>query len=342
MAKLLALLSLLVLPLAAVAAAQGIVPVYDTQNSTTIYVPSIDAVDLVGNPNNNGRYIYAKVAAPSEALSPPVTIQYNNTGTSALSAVGNLGAVTNGYGFIESDVTYSPSVSPTGVFFSLYGNALFKGTAAPSGTGHFGGALGYSTLNAPAVTVPLMIGTEGRVDVTAGTCTFCNSSENQLGANTGTISTWIGSDNHISSNAGTIGLAFGSFFNETNSGTITESIGFGVGAPSNTGTISTLVGYFFPDMSGSSGIGVKYSILEQDAAATLYHLGPVQLGSGVKLAPMTIANLPTCNGGATGTVAYASDTTFLNAVAFHAVVAGGGAITANTLVSCNGTNWVYN
>lgn len=306
----------------------------------------IAANTLLGNPTGSAATpqavsLLSSLAFSGTSIGLSGTLTSNVASVPGFNVIGTIGAYSGGYGFIESDVTNNPSSPSSGVMFSILGRYTYNGTATPGFVSHFGGLIGWTTLSSTGVTVPLMIGTEGRLQVTAGTCSTCVSSENQVAANSGTISQWLGSDNAISSNTGTIGIAWGSDLNIANSGTITEAIGFGIPTPSNTGTIGTLVGYFFPDMSGVAGIGAKYSILEQDAAAILYHLGPVTLGAGVKLSPMTIASLPVCNSGSTGTVAFASDTTFLNAVAFHAVVAGGGAISAKTMVSCNGTNWVY-
>jgi hypothetical protein len=57
--------------------------------------------------------------------------------------------------------------------------------------------------------------------------------------------------------------------------------------------------------------------------------------------PSTIAGLPVCNAAAKGSTAFVSDTVGSAAPTFHLIVAGAGATTVNSLVSCNGTNWVY-
>ena len=62
----------------------------------------------------------------------------------------------------------------------------------------------------------------------------------------------------------------------------------------------------------------------------------------LKLTPITIATLPTCNSAAAGSVVFVSDTLALAAPTFHSTVTGGGATTVNSLASCNGTLWQYN
>jgi hypothetical protein len=60
--------------------------------------------------------------------------------------------------------------------------------------------------------------------------------------------------------------------------------------------------------------------------------------------PQTIATVlgTTCNSGSEGSTMWIKDSTGAAVPTFHLIVAGSGATQVDSLVSCNGTNWVYN
>ncbi len=71
-------------------------------------------------------------------------------------------------------------------------------------------------------------------------------------------------------------------------------------------------------------------------------LGAVSFGwSSLYLAPLAISGLSTCNGAANGAVSFISDTVASTTPTFHGIVANGGAVHTQSLVSCNGASWVY-
>jgi hypothetical protein len=65
--------------------------------------------------------------------------------------------------------------------------------------------------------------------------------------------------------------------------------------------------------------------------------------AGAKLTPQTIAQVlaVTCNSSAEGTLEWVKDTVGSAAPTFHLTLAGSGSTTVDSLVSCNGSNWVY-
>lgn len=65
------------------------------------------------------------------------------------------------------------------------------------------------------------------------------------------------------------------------------------------------------------------------------------VGKNMRMAPVNIAGLGTCNSAAQGTLKYVVDGTGAGTPAFHANVVGGGSTPVFSIVSCNGTTWQY-
>lgn len=139
-------------------------------------------------------------------------------------------------------------------------------------------------------------------------------------------------------------VALKSFFNFTNiSGAPTlGGIVFSANAGQNLcwGSTSSCLGGQIRSLTTTAGMsvsfGASYVVFQPQGGASALYIEPLD----VLLPPQTIANLPTCNSGLGGRVAFVSDTVSLNALAFNATIAGGGANTINTLAVCNKTNWV--
>jgi len=116
----------------------------------------------------------------------------------------------------------------------------------------------------------------------------------------------------------------GAFFATTASTPNSGSFGFG-----------STNGMYIYGKAGSVGDFVLYNsggnsvFTNPTGTTTTSHSGLVQLAS------YTVAGLPTCNAGASGSIAYVTDAL---TPAFLVTTVGGGAV--KTQVSCNGTNWV--
>jgi hypothetical protein len=69
----------------------------------------------------------------------------------------------------------------------------------------------------------------------------------------------------------------------------------------------------------------------------------IQASGRILSIPQTIATIlaVTCNAGNKGSMMFVTDTTGSAAPTYHLILAGGGGTTVNSLVSCNGTNWIY-
>jgi hypothetical protein len=114
-------------------------------------------------------------------------------------------------------------------------------------------------------------------------------------------------------------------------------------SPAFTGTVSgitpTMVG--LGNVTNTSDSNKPVSTAQQTALDLKANLaspsftGTVTMPASVKLTPVTISGLPTCNSGAKGSLAVVTDALL---PAFLVTVGAGGAITVPVL--CNGSNWV--
>lgn len=100
----------------------------------------------------------------------------------------------------------------------------------------------------------------------------------------------------------------------------------------NGGTMKDVTGLYIENFSGLTASGVKQAINYADKFV-VDSTGAVTATS-VKITPITVSALPTCNSGAKGTQSYVTDS---NTSTWGATIAGGGA--NNVGASCNGTNW---
>jgi hypothetical protein len=101
----------------------------------------------------------------------------------------------------------------TDIVIGVAGKVFYENaTANITGAGHSVGSLGWSVINATGRTTQLAIGSEGKIDVIAGTVTTGVLNESQLASNAGTISTLIGQRSAVVANTGTIGYYVGHYF----------------------------------------------------------------------------------------------------------------------------------
>jgi hypothetical protein len=221
---------------------------------------------------------------------------------------------------IKNILTYNPSTAPNaaGVVFGLEGQVTFTGTAAPNGGGHFAGSWADSVLNASGITVPLMIGNEGRLDVTAGTCTSCVSSENQLAANTGTVTTWIGTENAVNTTNAITNVIGNQLTLNTIAGNLALAAGSFCPQPTNnTATIATYACVYMPAWGSPGTVTSTYFLLNTNANASIYNSGSSYLGGAVGI------------GGAAGTAALAITGTLQLDTGTKTATATAGAATLN-------------
>jgi hypothetical protein len=176
-----------------------------------------------------------------------------------------------------------------------------------------------------------------------------------LGANTFTqtqtfIQGTTGSPSIVSNGSSTSGISF------TNSGfDVTFSY---AGSAYATGSLSS----FRLGSAGVFGFTSGVSPVSSSIDAGISRLGPASFAfgtitqgdfsgtlkfktaniTGAILNPVyTIANLLAISSPVVGQQEYVSDTVALAAAAYHASVVGGGAVTVNSRVSWNGSNWQY-
>lgn len=98
-------------------------------------------------------------------------------------------------------------------------------------------------------------------------------------------------------------------------------------------------------MDATPDAAAKFILAWDSASAEVFSVGVggvVTTAGGVQIAGVAIAALGTCNTAARGMLKWVDDTVASAAPTFHATVAGGGATTVHSLVSCDGTNWVWN
>lgn len=101
-------------------------------------------------------------------------------------------------------------------FIGLNSTIFFEGEST-AGNAHNIGLFGFSIMNAVGKTCGLMIGTEGKIEVDAGTVTSAVSGQFGLADNSGTINTWAGANVTISNNNGTLTNGYGHNFQVTSS-----------------------------------------------------------------------------------------------------------------------------
>jgi hypothetical protein len=138
-----------------------------------------------------------------------------------------------------------------------------------------------------------------------------------------------------------IGLDFTQLTNAT------PFTGAAIALPQGGNTISFGVsplgsGGFISSNAASNGGNILFKASETDFQFTGSN-ALVILPARIQLTPITIATAlaVTCNAAAEGEMLFIKDTVASVALVWHGVVAGGGGTAANSLATCNGTNWVW-
>lgn len=160
------------------------------------------------------------------------------------------------------DITSTPDADSQTIVAAVQGKITHTAKSI-TGAGHLVGTLGWSILNASGETASLIIGSEGKLEVLAGTATTAVAAENQITTNDGTITTAVLTDNQVVDNNGTIATLIGTRLIE---------IGDNTG-----GTITALYGAYFPDLSSEAGtITAKYMGYGLDPNAPFLNYGGFQ------------------------------------------------------------------
>jgi hypothetical protein len=108
--------------------------------------------------------------------------------------------------FAQADVTTNPSGQSSAVTIPVLGKVTYTGTGGFDAIGHNIGTMGYALMNSSGETASLLIGAEGKTEVTAGTVTNLVAVQGGLanvGAS-GTVGTLANFNASISGNSGTI------------------------------------------------------------------------------------------------------------------------------------------
>jgi hypothetical protein len=157
----------------------------------------------------------------------------------------------NGVSVADSGIITTPG--GTDIVIGSVGKTLYESaTSNITGAGHIVGSLGWSVVNASGRTTQLAIGSEGKIDVAAGTVTTGVLNESQLASNAGAIGTLIGQRSAVVTNAGSIGY---------------------------------YVGHYFPDHSGIAGITTKRCYQSDDANAPMVVKSVIVSSSVYAVAP---------------------------------------------------------
>jgi hypothetical protein len=217
-------------------------------------------IQLGGIPANNG----VPAVAPGIVVTGNVNPVTGGTSISVLPY-----AQLNNY-YAGTKMTFTPgagggaSVANSGIITTPGGTDIVIGvagkvfyesaTANITGAGHTVGAIGWSVINATGRTTQLAIGSEGKLDVIAGTVTTGVLNESQLASNAGTINTLIGQRSAVVTNTGTIGY---------------------------------YVGHYFPDHSAISGITTKRCYQSDDTNAPMVVKSVIVSQSVFAVAPTT-------------------------------------------------------
>ena len=208
--------------------------------------------------------------------------------------------------FDSSVLTITPAAQSGTVFVGKLGQATYTGTGGFDATGHIIGSMGYTLMNSGGVTVPLLIGNEGKIENIAGTLTNAVSVQAGLANNAGgqTISTWAGVNAQITGNAGTLTNAIGLNVNPiANTGTITNLMGVKMNAFAGTAP-SNVIGFNMLDQTGSantigfygqlnSGTG-KYNIYNSGTAVN-YFAGNVGIGTSSPWSTLSVTGTSLTN-----------------------------------------------
>lgn len=205
------------------------------------------------------------LAVTSGSIDYTVTLGYPSFATVALQG----GAALDYVAGIDASVA-TPGVTVLGA--AWYSKITYTGAGNVTGAGHLIAALNHTIINAPTRTVALALGSEGVMEVTAGTVT------NAIGA--GGVLNDVASGATVNEFNGQTGQI------NANHGTITTFNAVKLFVTANSGTIGTANGLKFPDISGISGITTKQLFSCDDYNAP-----------GVSLSSLNDASIFVYNGG---------------------------------------------
>lgn len=252
---------------------------YSTTNGVPIPVPDFDADTLQAN----GWTVLPVASSVAPGLS--------------FDLAGIVSGVNPIYNF---QTVVSPTAPTAAVVPGLVSEIDYPiGAASITGAGHLVGVLGFIVNQNTTNTLPLAIGSEGKIQNNAG-CTITNAvcTDHNLGANAGTIGNLFMSYADLASNAGTISLVAPFTAQVINTGTITNYAFAYLPNLTTPGIITNLYGLYFANQTGGA-IGTKFCVNCLDANAPIKTIGQVQtntlqLDSGTKTAT-AVAGAATLN-----------------------------------------------
>jgi len=172
------------------------------------------------------------------------------------------GAKTSGVAYQrQTSITVAPGVASTALFVANYGEAVYTDARDLPTPAHLIGAMGKAILNATGRTIGLAIGTEGTIEVAAGTtATLAAPGVFTLNANAGTITEFVGVMSQITANAGTV----------------STFVGLRSYVPNNSGTIGSIVGLDVPDMGALTGVtGNRWAVRNKDQKSIIESAGSI-------------------------------------------------------------------
>lgn len=210
---------------------------------------------------------------------------------------------------VGTDITYNPPTSTSeSIPVGVQGKVTVVGGL--TGAGHAAGGLFWTDLQTGTKSVPLIVGAEGKIELTSGSVVNAVGVESQLAsfATAASVTTqFIGFNAHLVSLASGVTLpAFsGMSYNiEGMAGTITTFQGCRVSmATSNTGSIGTLYGYIYEDITTATALTVTTKIAFESrdptakvrrraggASSTYVELGGLVLSNTTQAATSTAAS----------------------------------------------------